>query len=92
MYAMDLVPRPLVTLARTISVDAWVGKPRFNNELQVIEGSLGRDDHLRDCPDGRARRYLVIQWDMKLSQSFFLGWGAPFVLPFFFPSLLFSII
>lgn len=90
MYAMDLVPRPLVTLARTISVDAWVGKPRFNNELQVIEGSLGRDDHLRDCPDGRARRYLVVQRDMKLSQSgFFLGGCLVFFLSSFLP---FSII
>lgn len=90
MYAMELVPRPLVTLARTILVDAWVGKPRFNNELQVTEGSLGRDDHLRDCPDGRARRYLVVQWDMKLSQSGFF-WGGCLVF-FLSSSLPFSII
>ena len=45
---MNVVLRPLVTLTRTISVDGWIGKPRFFSELQVTEGSLGRDEHLRD--------------------------------------------
>ena len=62
---MNLVLRPLVTLTRIISVDAWIGKPRFFSELQVTEGSLGREDFAL-----LGKREGISQWDIKLSQSF----------------------
>lgn len=35
---------------RTISVDGWMGQPRFHSDLEVTKGSWRRDAHLRDFP------------------------------------------